>query len=87
MGGAAAAGLSKAVRTSRNEPGGVVGLVYLVGVLAGEGETMLDTAGGAYPPFIKQGNVSLFPSLLPYLPTFPEDSESMPVLTDVNFCI
>jgi len=58
VGGAAAAGLSKATRSSRNELGGVVGLVYLVGNIVLEGETLLQANGGAYPPFIKKGNPS-----------------------------
>ncbi|PQE20875.1 alpha beta hydrolase family domain-containing protein [Rutstroemia sp. NJR-2017a BBW] len=58
VGGAAAAGLSKVARTSRNEAGGVVGLVYLVGNIVSEGESLLQAVGGAYPPFIKEGNPS-----------------------------
>ena len=61
VGGAAAAGLSKASRASRNEAGGVVGLVYLVGNIVSEGETLLQAIGGAYSPFIKEGNVSSIP--------------------------
>lgn len=59
VGGAAAAGLSKGVREGRGEEGGVLGLVYLVGNIVGEGESLLEAVGGAYPPFIKVGNVSL----------------------------
>jgi pimeloyl-ACP methyl ester carboxylesterase len=58
VGGAAAAGLSKVTRISRNQKGGVIGLVYLVGNIVSEGETLLQAVGGAYPPFIKEGNVS-----------------------------
>jgi hypothetical protein len=64
VGGAAAAGLSKVVRSSRNQEGGVTGLVYLVGNIVSEGETLLQAVGGAYPPFIKEENVSLFQPFL-----------------------
>ena len=57
VGGAAAAGLSKRARAARGEAGGVVGLVYLVGNIVLEGETLLHAVGGSYPPFIKQGKV------------------------------
>ncbi|KAI9733780.1 MAG: hypothetical protein M1818_007047 [Claussenomyces sp. TS43310] len=58
VGGAAAAGLSKSARAARNEAGGIVGLIYLVGNIATEGEGLLQAVGGAYPPFIKQGKPS-----------------------------
>lgn len=60
VGGAAAAGLSKSTRSAEGKPGGVVGLVYLVGNIVGEGETLLQAVGGAYPPFIKQHHVCPF---------------------------
>jgi pimeloyl-ACP methyl ester carboxylesterase len=69
VGGAAAAGLSKVDRTSRNEAGGVVGLVYLVGNITSEGESLLQAVGGAYPPFIKEGNPS--PGLAVINPVIP----------------
>ena len=56
-GGAAAAGLSKASRSSRGEAGGVIGLIYLVGNIVAEGESLFQAIGEAYPPFIKEGNV------------------------------
>jgi pimeloyl-ACP methyl ester carboxylesterase len=59
--GGAAAGLCKTTRRKRNEEGGVIGLIYLVGGIVGEGERFLDVVGGAYPPFIKEGNVSYPP--------------------------
>jgi len=58
VGGAAAAGLSKITRRSHNEPGGVIGLVYLVGNIVLEGETLKQAVLGTYPPFIKPGNPS-----------------------------
>lgn len=58
VGGAAAAGLSKSARMVQGLPGGVIGLLYLVGNIVGEGETLLQAVGGAYPPFIKQNYVS-----------------------------
>ena len=58
VGGAAAAGLSKASRSSEGKKGGVIGLLYLVGNIVGEGQTLLQAVGGAYPPFIKQDHVS-----------------------------
>ncbi|ESZ93421.1 hypothetical protein SBOR_6192 [Sclerotinia borealis F-4128] len=58
VGGAAAAGLSKAARSSRNETGGILGLVYWVGNIVSEGETLLQAVGGTYPPFLKIGNPS-----------------------------
>lgn len=61
VGGAAAAGLSKQTRTAEGKPGGVIGLVYLVASLVGQGETMLQSVGGAYPPFIKQHHVCTSP--------------------------
>lgn len=68
VGGAAAAGLSKVARLSDNQEGGVIGLIYLVGNIVSEGESLLQAVGGAYPPFITEGNVSLI--LLPEEPKF-----------------
>ena len=64
VGAGAAAGLSKTTRAARKEAGGVIGLIYLVGNIVAEGETLLQAVGGAYPPFIKQGKVC-GPSLPP----------------------
>ena len=47
VGGAAAAGLSKTARSKEGKPGGVVGLVYLVGNIVREGESLMDAIGGA----------------------------------------
>jgi pimeloyl-ACP methyl ester carboxylesterase len=54
VGGQAAAGLSKNARSTAGKPGGIIGLVYLVGNIVGEGESLLEAVGGAFPPFIKQ---------------------------------
>ncbi|KAF2873871.1 prolyl aminopeptidase-like protein [Massariosphaeria phaeospora] len=58
VGGAAAAGLSTVSRSAEGKKGGVLGLLYLVGNIVGEGETLLQAVGGAYPPFIKQDTPS-----------------------------
>jgi pimeloyl-ACP methyl ester carboxylesterase len=56
---AAAAGLSKSARHANAKPGGIIGLLYLVGNIVGEGESLKDAIGGAYPPFIKEHQVRL----------------------------
>ncbi|KAH7134991.1 hypothetical protein B0J11DRAFT_517282 [Dendryphion nanum] len=53
VGGQAAAGLSKASRLADGEKGGIVGLLYIVGNIVLEGETLLQAVGGDYPAFIK----------------------------------
>ena len=66
VGAGAAAGLGKTTRAARNEAGGVIGLIYLVGNIVAEGETLMQAVGGAYPPFIKQGTVyNPFPPIVP----------------------
>jgi pimeloyl-ACP methyl ester carboxylesterase len=55
VGGAAAVGLSKSAETGNK--GGVIGLLYLVGNLVGEGTSLKQAVGGAYPPFIKEDHV------------------------------
>lgn len=57
VGGAAAAGQSKVSRTAAGKLGGVIGLVYCVGNIVREGETLLQAVGGAYPTFIKEDQV------------------------------
>ena len=57
VGGQAAAGLSKSARSAAGKPGGVIGLVYLVGNIVGKDYTLLQAVGGAYPPFIKENYV------------------------------
>jgi hypothetical protein len=63
VGGQAARGLSKRARSASGKPGGIIGLIYLVGNIVGEGETLLQAVGGAYPPFIKIDYVRL-PSIV-----------------------
>ncbi|CAI6334197.1 unnamed protein product [Periconia digitata] len=58
VGGGAAAGLSKASRSAAGKSGGVVGMLYCVGNIVCEGETLLQAVGGSYPPFIKQDQPS-----------------------------
>ena len=58
VGGAAAHGLSQAQRSQAKLPGGVIGLIYCVGNLTLEGESLSQAVGGAYPPFIKLNTVS-----------------------------
>ncbi|KAF4122760.1 hypothetical protein GMORB2_7067 [Geosmithia morbida] len=53
VGGGAAKGLDKASRQSQGLPGGVIGLIYVVGNITLEGESLMEAVGGAYPPFIK----------------------------------
>jgi pimeloyl-ACP methyl ester carboxylesterase len=53
--GAAAAGLGK-----REGQGGVIGLLYLAGNIVGEGQSLKQAVGGAYPPFIKEDYVTSF---------------------------
>ena len=67
VGGAAAAGLSKSARAARGEAGGVIGLVYLVGNIVLEGESLRQAVGGDYAPFIKRDTVCTigFSSQLP----------------------
>lgn len=55
VGGGAAKGLDKASRAAAGQKGGVVGLIYVVGNITLEGESLLEAVGGAYPPFIKVG--------------------------------
>lgn len=60
VGGAAATGLSKASRSAEGKPGGIIGLIYCVGNVVGEGETLLQAVGSAYPPFIQQDHVCYY---------------------------
>ncbi|TVY93981.1 hypothetical protein LAWI1_G000676 [Lachnellula willkommii] len=77
VGGAAAAGLSKVARASNNQEGGVIGLIYLVGNIVSEGESLLQAVGGAYPPFLKQGNPSPGLAVIdPVIPTLYADADT-----------
>ncbi|KAF2653858.1 prolyl aminopeptidase-like protein [Lophiostoma macrostomum CBS 122681] len=76
VGGAAAAGLSKSARSAEGKPGGVVGLLYLVGVMTKEGESLLQAVGGAYPPFIKQNYPRQGVAVIdPVMPTLYADAD------------
>ena len=59
VGSAAAVGLSKTVRLVQGKSSGILGLLYIAGNIVVEGQSLLQAVGGAYPPFIKQGHVSL----------------------------
>ncbi len=61
-GGAASKGFGKVTRMSQGKRGGIIGLIYLNGNINKNGESLLDTVGGQYPPFIKIDTVSV-PSL------------------------
>ncbi|RAK73203.1 alpha/beta hydrolase [Aspergillus fijiensis CBS 313.89] len=50
--GGAARGLAKGTRRAQGQATGVIGLIYVVGNIALEGESLLTAVGGAYPPFI-----------------------------------
>lgn len=58
VGGGAAVGLSKADRSAQKLPGGVLGLIYIAGNITHEGQTMFDSVGGQWPPWLKLDNVS-----------------------------
>ena len=45
-GSTAAAGLSKAVQTAAGKPGGIIGLIFMCGVIAHEGDSLLSTLPG-----------------------------------------
>ncbi|KAF3021636.1 hypothetical protein E8E14_014132 [Neopestalotiopsis sp. 37M] len=53
VGGAAARGLDRQSRAAAGLPGGVVGLIYVVGNITLENESLFEAVGGAYPPFIQ----------------------------------
>lgn len=62
-GGAAARGLSKQDRVQRGQAGGLIGLIYLVGNIVPANNSLIDTVGGQFPPYIKQdtvGTISYF---------------------------
>lgn len=61
VGGGAAKGLDRASRAAAGQKGGVIGLIYVVGNITLEGESLMEAVGGAYPPFIKVGKVSRNP--------------------------
>ncbi|PWY68989.1 alpha/beta-hydrolase [Aspergillus sclerotioniger CBS 115572] len=51
--GGAARGLAKQTREFQGHSTGIIGLIYVVGNITLEGESLLTAVGGAYPPFIK----------------------------------
>jgi pimeloyl-ACP methyl ester carboxylesterase len=59
VGGAAAAGLSKIERLAQGKSSGILGLLYIVGNIVGDGQSLLQAIGGTYPPFIVENHVSL----------------------------
>ena len=58
VGGGAAVGLSKADRRARGESGGIMGLVYIAGNIVQENQTLIESAGGQWPPWLKKDVVS-----------------------------
>ncbi|KAJ5287688.1 Alpha/Beta hydrolase protein [Penicillium angulare] len=62
--GGAAKELSKETRRAQGQGTGVVGLIYVVGNITLEGESLLTAVGGAYPPFIKVNKPSQGLSLI-----------------------
>ncbi|PYI11225.1 alpha/beta-hydrolase [Aspergillus sclerotiicarbonarius CBS 121057] len=56
--GGAAKDLAKETRTAQGQSTGVIGLIYVVGNITLEGESLLTAVGGAYPPFIKVDKLS-----------------------------
>ena len=55
--GGAAKELAKGTRRAQGRSTGVIGLIYVVGNITLEGESLLTAVGGAYPPFIKVDKV------------------------------
>ena len=55
--GGAAKELAKETRAAQGQSTGVVGLIYVVGNITLEGESLFQAVGGAYPPFIKVDKV------------------------------
>ncbi|PYH67483.1 esterase/lipase family protein [Aspergillus vadensis CBS 113365] len=51
--GGAAKGLAKETRIAQGQSTGIVGLIYVVGNITLDGESLFQAVGGAYPPFIK----------------------------------
>lgn len=62
VGGGAAVGLSKTDRLAQNLEGGVLGLIYIAGNITHEKQTMFDSVGGQWPPWLKLDNVRFFKS-------------------------
>jgi pimeloyl-ACP methyl ester carboxylesterase len=56
--GGAAKGVDKATRLNQGYAGRVVGLIYVTGNITLENESLLESGGGTYSPFIKLDKVS-----------------------------
>ncbi|KAK8009233.1 hypothetical protein PG991_011784 [Apiospora marii] len=57
VGGAACKGLDKQTRAKQGHKTSIVGLVWVAAMINLEGESLLESVGGAYPPFIKLNTV------------------------------
>lgn len=55
--GGAARELAKETRRAQGHSTGIIGLIYVVGNITLDGESLLAAVGGAYPPFIKVDQV------------------------------
>ncbi|GIZ45534.1 hypothetical protein CKM354_000869600 [Cercospora kikuchii] len=51
--GGAAVGLSKSDRAAKGLKGGVIGMIFIGANIGHEGQTMLETVGGQWPPWLK----------------------------------
>ncbi|KAI1267980.1 Alpha/Beta hydrolase protein [Xylariaceae sp. FL1019] len=79
--GGAAKGLDPISRNGAGHECAVLGLIYVVGNITLEGETLLDAVGGAYPPFIKSNTPSEGLALVdPANEVFYNDCEPDPML-------
>ena len=58
-GGLASAGLAKAVRKEKGDRGGIVGLIYLAGVTAPEGSSVMGLLNNQWPRYMKVDQASL----------------------------
>ncbi|KAJ5260998.1 hypothetical protein N7478_011593 [Penicillium angulare] len=56
--GGAAKGLAKETREALGQKTGVLGLIYVVGNITLDGESLFQAGGGSYPPFIKENKPS-----------------------------
>jgi alpha-beta hydrolase superfamily lysophospholipase len=57
--GGAAYGLDKYSRQKHAKMTGIIGLIYVVGNIVLEGESLVEGSGGAFPPFMKVDQVTL----------------------------
>ncbi|KAK5631159.1 hypothetical protein RRF57_006874 [Xylaria bambusicola] len=55
--GGAVRNLDKDTRTKEGKAAGIIGLIYLAGIISLEGETVLQAVGGSLPPLIKTDKV------------------------------